>query len=235
ILVLGSVFGLTLLYLFFQQRSIRAKHQHSELEHRFLRFQLNPHFIFNALASIQNYMLKNNSKDAGIYLAKFSKLMRQILENSRQEFIPIAEEVIMLENYLDVHQLNTIKPFTYEINIDENIDQESVCIPPMFIQPFVENAIEHGISKTTRKGEIGVSIRKEDDSIHITIRDNGIGINATTKTPEHKSLASKIIQERIAVFNKSLKNKIQIQLEEVVENNEVMGTLVRLKLPYHFI
>ncbi|MGB0525822.1 MAG: tetratricopeptide repeat-containing sensor histidine kinase [Flammeovirgaceae bacterium] len=228
-------------YFWFQQRAAKSKSNMAELEQRFLRSQLNPHFIFNALSSIQHFMLKNEAKKAGFYLAKFGKLMRQILENSRQEFIPIEEEVKMLENYMDLQNAKSKHHFDYHIQVDEAIDPESFSIPPMFTQPFVENAIEHGISALAHKGKINVSFTKEKEFIRIQVKDNGQGIYQNqainvSHPKEHHSLATTIIKERIDSYNKALKQKIQLLIEEMNnEHNEVIGTHVELKVPYQLI
>ena len=209
----------------------------SELEQRFLRSQLNPHFIFNALLAIQNFMMKNNAQLAALYLTKFSKLMRQILESSREEFIAVESEVEMLTNYMDIHKLRLKDSFEYKIDIDENIDVETDTIPPMFVQPFVENAIEHGIINAKNGGFIEIRLSKENEYISIEIKDNGGGLVRENATPkEHQSLASTIIRERMALFNKSLKDKIRLILNEIKnEKGEVMGTRVELKVPFSYV
>ena len=165
-------------------------------------------------------MLKNEANLAGIYLAKFSKLMRQILENSRQEFISVEEEVQMLQDYMDIHKLRLGDAFHYEINIDENINAEVDTIPPMFVQPFVENAIEHGVSPDRKDGLIKLNLTKSGNFIAIEIVDNGKGLEAaSTKSADHISLSTKIIRERMELFNKSLRDKIQLVLGEVKSEN----------------
>ncbi len=234
--LIGFVLVGAIAFFFSRTSSIQKQKAKTELEQRFLRSQLNPHFISNALLAVQNFMLKNEANKAGIYLAKFSKLMRQILENSRQEFITVEEEVQMLQDFMDIHKLRLGNAFQYEINIDENIDPEMDTIPPMFVQPFVENAIEHGISPDDDKGLITLNLSKVGNFIGIEILDNGKGIeSASTKAEDHVSLSTKIIKERMELFNRSLQDKIQLVLGEVKsENGEVLGTKVSLKVPFSY-
>ncbi|MEQ9288460.1 MAG: tetratricopeptide repeat protein [Cyclobacteriaceae bacterium] len=224
------------LFIYKQRESVRRSQQ-IELEQRFLRSQLNPHFIFNALLAIQNFMLKNNAQSAALYLTKFSKLMRQILENSREEFIPVAAEIEMLSNYMDIHKLRLKDSFDYKIEVDEKIDVEADTIPPMFVQPFVENAIEHGLINTKDHGLIEIKLGKENEHISIAIRDNGGGLAISSpELKEHNSLASTIIRERMALFNKNLKDKIQLALDNITnEQGDILGTKVELKVPFHYL
>ncbi len=234
--LIGFVLVGSIAFFYTRSRSIQKERAKTELEQRFLRSQLNPHFISNGLMAVQNFMLKNETTQASTYLAKFSKLMRQILENSRQEFITVEEEVQMLKDYMDIHQLRMNHSFTYQINIDENIDPEQDTIPPMFVQPFIENAIEHGIADKKENGLITLNFQKAGQFIGIEILDNGKGLeSAQAKTAEHKSLSTRIIRERMELFNQSLQNKIELVLGEVrSDNGEIQGTRVNLKVPYSY-
>ncbi|TAL57587.1 MAG: tetratricopeptide repeat protein, partial [Bacteroidetes bacterium] len=142
--------------LFLRQRKLLADRKRLELEQRLLRSQMNPHFIFNAMGSIQNFILENNRKEATVYLARFAKLMRLVLENSRESFIPLSKEMLMLEHYLELQRLVVNRPFDYNIEIDPAIDPEKTEIPPMLSQPFIENAIKHGLTHPQDKGHIFV-------------------------------------------------------------------------------
>lgn len=233
-IVIGVVvllFVLAAIYFLYKQRETRREQSQTELEQRFLRSQLNPHFISNALVAVQSFMLKNDSESASLYLTKFSKLMREILENSRKEFIPVEEEINMLKNYMDIHQ-KRLGSFEYEIDLDEAIDPEIDTIPPMFVQPFVENAVEHGIANIQDGGKIELKFRKEGDFITIAVNDNGKGITQRTDT-DHVSLSTTIIRERMELFNRSLKKKIQLVIDNLKnENGEVSGTKVELRVPF---
>jgi tetratricopeptide (TPR) repeat protein len=230
-------FVLSVIYFIYRQRSLKNQQSQIELEQRFLRSQLNPHFISNALMAVQNFMMKNQGEKAALYLGKFSKLMREILENSRQEFILVEDEVAMLTNYMDIHKMRMNDAFNYKINIDINIDPETDTIPPMFVQPFIENAIEHGIINAKGKGLIELSLVKDGDYISIAIKDNGEGLSTnSSKAQEHTSLSTIIIKERMELFNKSLKNKIQLLLGNYTDvHGEILGTKVELKVPYRYL
>lgn len=225
-----ALFVVVVIYFFFKQREIKKQQSQTELEQRFLRSQLNPHFISNALVAVQSFMLKNDAESAALYLTKFSKLMREILENSRKEFLSVEEEIGMITNYLEIHKLR-LGSFDFSIEIDENIDPETDTIPPMFIQPFVENAIEHGIANI-EDGKIKLKFKKDGDYISIEVSDNGKGLNQSNK-PDHYSLSSTIIKERIDIFNKSLKNKILLVIDNLKnDNGNVIGTRVQVKVPF---
>lgn len=234
--VVVVLFVFSALLFFSKQRATRKEKKQTELEQRFLRSQLNPHFISNALVAVQSFMLKNDSEAAALYLAKFSKLMREILENSRKEFIPVEEEVNMLTNYLDIHKLRFKDSFEYSISIDGNINPEEDTIPPMFVQPFVENSIEHGIINAQGKGVIDLNFVKQDGYISIEVKDNGGGLVRSTEPESHTSLSSTIIKERMELFNQSLKNKIQLVLGEIKnDKGEIAGTKVELKVPFSYV
>lgn len=223
-----------LLYFVFKQRNIRLEQKAQAIEQKLLRAQMNPHFIFNALTAIQEYMLNEDSFQAGIYLSKFSKLMRQILENSRSEYILLEQEVNMLENYLSLHLLLQKERFDYEITVDEAIDVSELAVPPMFAQPFVENAIKHGIANLDRKGKINIHFKLEQEQVVLEILDNGVGLNKTSIQPiekrqQHQSLATQITKERIDIFKQVYKTQISFEVQALTE-----GTKVMFRLPFQY-
>lgn len=212
------------------------------LEQRLLRTQMNPHFIFNSLIAIQNYIYQNKASEAGQFLAKFSQLMRSILESSRQEYISLEEEIKLLENYLTLQQLRFEDKFTYEINIDSNLSLEEVAIPPMLAQPFLENSIEHGFNNLEQKGKIEISFTIQDDKLRLEIEDNGIGLNQSfvvkhEQPPQKTSLATQITQERMFFFNKKDDKKLSLNIQDRtdIELDNTQGTVVSLIIPLKFI
>ncbi len=237
-LTLGTIVALLLVigfgWIYYVQSKVKQQRALSQMEQKALRSQMNPHFIFNALGAIQNYMLQNKPLEAGSYMSRFARLMRQILENSREDYISLDNEISTLENYLQLQSLRFDNKFKYEIKVDPLIDQEVLKIPPMLAQPFIENALEHGLSSIDKEGLIKISFSLENDRILLTVTDNGKGIANTVKlNPKHKSLATTIIQERIAVINKILKRKIIIHIENLTSADEFgTGTKVSLLLPY---
>ena len=140
ILISCLVLGLAMVYLVYRQRQLSLSRKAEEVEQRLLRLQMNPHFIFNSLSSIQEFVLSGDEKSASRYLTKFSRLIREVLDHSRSEYISLDQEVSLLENYLSLQNLKRSVPFEYEIIVDDKIDKEELAIPPMFAQPFIENA-----------------------------------------------------------------------------------------------
>lgn len=217
--------------LFFKQRKQKEKYKTANLEQRLLRSQLNPHFLFNALNTASS-LAHQKSGQTATYIAKLGRLLRSVLENSREEFISLAEEIDTLTNYLEL-QSNFSKKFTYTINVPDNIDQEELLIPPMFIQPFVENAIQHGF-KGEFDGQITISMRSNEDenSLLVEIENNGEAYSKTLLKPkndEHNSLSGKILKERLAIYTKSYKTKSHYTIKDLVDG--VSGTKVNLYLP----
>ena len=204
------------------------------LEQKALRLQMNPHFIFNALNTIQALVSKNDSKTARYYLAKFSKLMRQILDNSRQTSIPLEHELVTLENYLAIEQFCHNNRFDFKLEIDEEIDTEFVQIPPMLLQPFIENSIIHGVSQMKEKGLINISFKQVDELMICSIEDNGIGREKASemksqKDQHHKSTALIVTQERLDILNENAKESIQIT-DLYHEDQSPRGTRVTVKI-----
>ncbi len=240
---------LEILFLFFsiifiikyREKKIIEKNQFQLLEQKLLRSQMNPHFIFNSLSSIQSFIFENNPLEAGSYLSRFAELIRSILYNSREEFITIEKEIKTLQNYLDLQQLRYDKKFDYKINVDPLIQSDLIQIPPMLAQPFIENSIEHGIKHLKSSGFISISftLMPEKNSILLIIEDNGIGIKASRKlknekSKNHTSLATIISNERLDIFNKGLKKKQFImEIDDINDNDgKVNGTKVKFIIPY---
>jgi ligand-binding sensor domain-containing protein len=178
-----------------------------ELEQKALRLQMNPHFIFNVLNSIHNLIILNDSDKARYALSKFSKLMRQVLENSREKFISIDEEVETLQNYVQLERLTSNVSIELIFEFDEELDTAEQILPPLIIQPFVENAIIHGLKGIDRAGEIKISFRWFNENVlECVIEDNGKGIfkageMKAQQSAQHKSTALKVVQERLANLN----------------------------------
>ncbi|WCO00660.1 tetratricopeptide repeat-containing sensor histidine kinase [Psychroserpens ponticola] len=249
-----SVFsGLLIILLYFVWRSNkykklnqynRIKSKRFELEQRLLRSQMNPHFIFNALNSIQSYVSENKTMDSEIYLSRFSHLMRQILEHSQEEFIILKDDFNALEAYVNLEQLRFENSFDYKFNTND-IDESIAMIPPMILQPFIENAILHGLEPKKSEGLIKVDIKmKKAIQNNMTygvlicnIIDNGIGREAASKKDtspnrEHVSLALKLIKERLANYSEITNETYQITIEDLYENNIASGTKINIEMPY---
>lgn len=227
--------------LFFQkQRKIKedARNELAKMEHRMFRLQMNPHFVFNSLLAIQGFMYQNNPRDAGRYLTSFAKLIRHTLYGSSEEYIPLDSEIEALRYYLDLQRLRFNEKFDFEIVIEESIIPESLKIPPLLIQPFLENAIEHGLQHKKGQGLLSVSLAYDDDCLKIEVLDNGIGREKAMKMQEekgklHKSLGMEIVQKRVDSLKTVLGYKITMEIIDL-KNDEgrATGTLVRLCIPY---
>lgn len=209
----------------------------SELNLNALRSQMNPHFTFNVLNSIQYYIAKRDSESAQIYITKFSRLIRMILDQSRTEFISLAEEIRMLTLYIELEELRFEKKFSYSINTDPKLNTSSIFIPGMLIQPFVENSIRHGIRFKKGDAQVDINFTASDSLLICTITDNGIGREEAAKlkasNEEYKSVGTAIVDERIQalsiLFNGKLKNYISDLTDE---NGHPAGTRVTVEIPF---
>ncbi|MEM9895642.1 MAG: tetratricopeptide repeat protein, partial [Bacteroidota bacterium] len=216
------------LYFFYTQQNAKKQRKQIEMEQRFLRSQLNPHFISNALVAVQSSLLEKDTAAAESYLVTFSRLMREILEHSREEFILVEDEIGLLRDYLEINQKRLKQQLAYGIKVDEGIDGSFDKIPPMMIQPFIENALEHGTPPEGRKLEINVEFQKLAKGVQVSILDNGGGISEKAVT-DKRSLSTKIIKERIALLNKTLKDDIKLRIANRVDG--VDGVAILLSLP----
>lgn len=207
----------------------------SELELKALRSQMNPHFLFNSLNSIRCYVLKEEFENATGYITKFSKLLRLILQNSRQNLITLAEEMEMLRIYVEFEQMRYDDSFEYSESIEKGVGLDKIMIQPMTIQPFVENAIWHGLMPKDRDRMLSLSIQKADGILKIVIEDNGVGRKKqetgknTDKTSENKSFGLKITSERFAVLENIRGKKSHFEITDLVnETGEPKGTRVTI-------
>nr|NQU92210.1 histidine kinase [Bacteroidota bacterium] len=233
IVILVVILGIVLI----RQNKLREQQKNLLLQQKLFRSQMNPHFIFNSLTSIQNYILDEEAHQASKYLSRFSKLVRNILDSSIEDYVPLEEEISTIENYLELQKIRFQNKFDYTIEVDEAINPESMHIPPMLAQPFIENSIEHGIKHKKSKGNISIRFSLKDNLIVFEVEDNGVGREKAKEilyklNKEHKSLATAITRERIRVLNRKLKNKIQLQILDLKNSkNEPSGTRVLIEIP----
>ncbi len=207
-----------------------------KLENRFFRSQLNPHFIFNALLAIQSFIFKKRPDEAVRYLTNFAKLIRYILSISDEELISLDKEIQFIQNYLELQKLRFSEKFNYSIVVDPEINVEMVNIPPLLAQPFIENAIEHGIQYKPTKGNLEIILSAYDHSILFEVIDDGIGREASARinakrTDKPKSYGMAIIQQRIDLMNKITDYDIQVEIDDLFEGNEASGTRVSIRIP----
>ncbi|GAA4272709.1 two-component regulator propeller domain-containing protein [Aquimarina gracilis] len=200
------------------------------LEQKALRLQMNPHFIFNVLNGIKA-MGTSNPQRMNSTINTFATLLRETLYNSRKDYITLDQEIQTLKHYIEIEQLMASKPFTYEISIDSDLDPEEILIPPMLIQPFVENAVRHGILKGSRDGELKIEFHTTDEFLHCTVKDNGQGIFQSQKTKtntDHQSMALTVTRERL----ESISGKDSLNIKEIInKGNVVAGTQIAFKIP----
>lgn len=206
----------------------KAQMANANLRQRFLRTQLNPHFFFHALSSIEGYIYANEREPAAQFLRNFSKLMRSILESSDQDFIAMEQDLDMLRQYLSLQQLNSDFRFEYVVNVSEALQGQGLKIPPMLIQPAVENAILHG-ALNTENGLVQIDCTREGDRLHIRIADNGPGVSSDQREANalHRSMSTDIVKERI----QNLQALHGIEIRYTIEANHSSGTAVVFDLP----
>jgi tetratricopeptide (TPR) repeat protein len=224
------------MYKFQRQKNTIAHQNANLLKQKLLISQMNPHFIFNALNAIQNFILKKDPLTASGYLANFSELVRMILDFSRKDFIDLQSELKFLKNYLDLQQLRANNNFEYRFEFDESVDPDLIAVPPMLSQPFIENAIEHGGFDAQNKGLIIIRFKINGDDLTCEIEDNGIGMENSLgaknkKTSTHESLALKITEERIeTLYQSNQKKGVQIIDKKYLSLAE-SGVLISFTIP----
>lgn len=207
------------------------------LESKALRAQINPHFIFNALSAIQGYVSDGDATASEIYLAKFARLIRLILENSRESFILLSKEIETLEHYLELEQMRFRGSFDYEIILHAAILSDFVRIPPMLIQPHVENAILHGLANRDEQGKIWITFAQEDDHLVCEVRDNGSGRAEHSDKPSvihhHKPLGMLITRDRLRLLNRQTTAKLKVEIRDISHSEgQSSGTCVTISLPF---
>lgn len=202
-----------------------------DTELKALRLQMNPHFIGNALQSVQHFLKEHKPEEAEEYLIKFSSLMRAVLTNSEVDVIPLTKEIETLEWYMQLENLRMNYPFTYKIDIDKSLNADEIFIPPNIIQPIVENSIKHGLIPKNANGKILISIIKLNGNLIISVEDNGVGRKNSTKENNlfsKESMGIKITRERLT----RLKNKnSRLEITDLISNNIPAGTRVQIILP----
>ncbi|NPD46775.1 histidine kinase [Lentimicrobium sp. S6] len=214
-----------------------AVEQINSLRQKVLRSQMNPHFVFNSLNAIQSYVLKNDAKKAVKYLNSFAKLIRMILDSSRFDYINLDKEIHILEYYLDLQQLRFGDKFDWSLNVDPKIDTDGTLIPAMLAQPFIENAIEHGLQHLEGSGTVKISFVRDKETIVFKVVDNGIGREESKKLDKGESrsaesLSTKLFKERLYTLNKYTERKITYDIIDLKdEQSKSKGTMVVINLP----
>jgi hypothetical protein len=221
-----------------QKQKLENEKKQAELQMQALRAQMNPHFIFNCLSSINRFILKNESKIASNYLTRFSRLMRMVLNNSQRSLISLDDELEMLELYLEMERLRFKNSFDYGITFLNTVDSDNIFIPPLLLQPFCENAIWHGLMNKEGLGRLDIELSMDNSILNCVIRDNGVGREKAeelkSKTAEkEKSMGLKITTERLALLNREKGLNTFYEIEDLKdETGNATGTKVNLKISF---
>lgn len=227
-----------ILYILYRQYQLNNEKKLLTLEQTMLRSQMNPHFLFNSLNSIKLYIINNEKKNAVHYLNKFSKLVRKILEASSQREIPLAEELETVELYMNIENIRFSNEINFKINVDERLDIHTIRIPSLILQPFLENALWHGLSSKEGEKNISLEVKKAQEGfIKISIIDDGVGRDAAEKIKQGKVLKRKsvgidITKERLANFSRDYQNSFHVEIIDVYDDsNTPCGTKIVLHIP----
>ncbi len=218
------------------RRRTAIQQQIAQLEMKALRAQMNPHFIFNALNSIQTFMMKRETEQALSYLGRFARLIRNVLDNSQLNSIPISNELRMMENYLELEKLRFGDQFSYKITVDDELDPDFTDIPTMILQPFVENAIWHGLLHKKEDGHLSIAFHQQNGSLLCVIEDNGVGreraVAQRQQGNEHHSRGLQITRDRLALYNRRFNLDATFDIEDLYdEAGQPSGTRVNVWFP----
>jgi tetratricopeptide (TPR) repeat protein len=220
--------------LFFRQNRIKSRQNTLELEQKLFRSQMNPHFIFNSLSAIQYFITKNKPLEASAYLSDFAKLMRLVIENSKEEYISLEQEIETMKYYVQMQKLRFDDNFIHQFELDKNIETEEVLIPPMLTQPFIENALEHAFKGRQEGNNLFIRYSLENKNLLVEVEDNGIGRKkaSESKKSKHKSFAINLTQRRLEKLNRRSKNKIYFEIVDLEsEEGKALGTKVKFHIP----
>ncbi|MBL4704491.1 MAG: histidine kinase [Flavobacteriales bacterium] len=217
-------------------RQLEIKKRMATLEMQALQSQLNPHFVFNCLNSIQYLFLEQDERGANKYLITFSLLMRKLLEYSDLPFISLKEELELLENYISLENLQFDPHFDYQLKIDASVDQDSLLVPTFLLQPIVENAIKHGLDRSEGNGVLAISLNQTPTHLEISVEDNGVGIEHTLKSKPNPSFGRtskgrELVNNRIDLLKNNYRFSISINYLDKLKVGEASGTLVKINFP----
>ncbi len=229
------VFGLGLATFLIYRSSVEKRKANLLLALRSLRSQMNPHFIFNSLNSVNSYIAANDERMANKYLSEFSRLMRLVLENSKHDFVPVASELEVIRLYLKLEHSRFSEKFDYNLEIDEGLDHSDLSMPPMLIQPYIENAIWHGLRYREEKGNLTVQLSLKENILLARIEDNGIGRrkSAELKTrhqQQNSATGMKNTRSRLELINEVYTMKYTVQIDDL-DSVTGTGTVVKLQIP----
>jgi sensor histidine kinase YesM len=240
--VFGGIYAFFAIRIYTIKKKQKADYERrvemSKIELKALRSQMNPHFIFNSLNSIQHYIFNTRSDEAIKYLNKFARLVRIILNNSERPTVTVGDDLEALRLYLELEQMRFEEKFDYEIIIDPTVDVDYDIMPPLLMQPYVENAILHGLNPRPDKGKLTIRLYSENNFLICTISDNGIGrekaaeIRRTMPVKKHKSLGMKITEDRLKILNEINNSQLSVTITDLKNaDGSSAGTQVELFVP----
>lgn len=230
-MIIAALLVTALVVLLWRRRQLEQKLREAALQQRLLRSQMEPHFIFNILSVLQSF-IRNGEREKSIkYLNKFARLIRISLENARESFVPLKDEIAALDSYLSLQSMRFEGSFAYEIDVYELYEEDDLLIPPMLLQPFVENAILHGLRQIEHQGQITVTIRRNPHMLHCVIEDNGNGLQPQQPNAEKQSLSTLITQERLTMLSKQTRRPATLQIIDK-KNENSHGIRVELDIPF---
>ncbi|MDQ7959158.1 tetratricopeptide repeat-containing sensor histidine kinase [Flavobacterium lindanitolerans] len=232
--LLGSVVLMVLLFVFIVKALYSIKTKNKKIALQSLRREMNPHFIFNSLNSVNQFISENKELEANKYLTSYSNLMRNMMENSNKDFVTLNNEVEQLKKYLDLEHLRFNEKFDYEISIDDALDGDAVLVPNMLLQPHLENAIWHGLRYKEGKGFLKLDFKLKNNMVKVIVDDNGIGLTKskelkTTNQKVHESRGMTNTRERISLLNELYKKNISLKISE--KENPETGTRIEISFP----
>ncbi len=231
LLIVLAIIGVTSYFIYKNAQASRIANQLLALKS--LRGQMNPHFIFNALNSVNHFIATQDERTANRFLSEFSQLMRLVMENSMQDFIPLEREQEILSLYLKLEHYRFRDKFEYEISVDDSLLTDTIEIPPMLIQPYIENAVWHGLRYKETKGQLSLHFQRKNGSLVVQITDDGIGrarsaAQKTANQKRHRSTGLKNIEERLAILNQVYRKNYHVQIDDL---EDPTGTRVTISMP----
>jgi two-component sensor histidine kinase len=233
LIILAALLALIAIGFWIRQLSFKHRQTVLEAEQRLNRARMNPHFLFNGLATLQSFAVVDRNPDAvAAGLSKFSHIVRETLESTYHEYVTIEKEIEYLNDYLDLHKNHFRKNFCFEIITAKNLEIDEMLIPSMIIEPFVENSIAHGFNQIDYPGKIIISFSRTEKNLEITITDNGAGLNTSKDNTDHISRATQIIKDRIFLLNSKLNTKASFSINNLQGEG---GVTVKILLPLLFI
>lgn len=218
--------------LLWRRKQMQLQLREAGLQQQQLRSEMEPHFIFNTLSVLQGFIRNDEKENAIQYLNKTAKLLRLSFENARESFVPLQKEINALESYLKLQMMTFENLFKYTISVYDSYEDDNLLIPPMLLQPFVENSILHGFKNLNRKGLITIQINRNDDVLHCVIDDNGHGFQDSGNSKTERISSSIITQERLSILTKQLRKKAKLVITNKETINEGEGVRIELDIPY---